>query len=52
MDCRVEPGNDELTHFPGAAQHVAKWSGALQTWDRRKLGKCGDREDPGSAVHR
>jgi hypothetical protein len=35
--------------FPGAAQHGAKRSGALQTRDRYKLRDC---DDPGSAVHR
>jgi len=37
-----------LRRFPGAAQHEAKRSGALQTRDRYKLGVC---DDPGSAVH-
>ena len=54
-----------LHRFPGAAQHhkrvharlrraMAKRSDALQTRDRRELktGTRGDREGPGSAVHR
>src|SRR6202020_1499429 len=38
-----------LTFFPGAVQHAAKRSDALQTRDRIKLGVW---HDPGSAVHR
>jgi hypothetical protein len=40
--------------FPGAAQHEAERSGALQTRDRYKHGamKCRVYYDPGSAVHR
>jgi hypothetical protein len=37
------------TRFPGAAQHGAKRSDALQTRDRNRLGAF---DDPGSAVHR
>ena len=39
----------KLLRVPGAAQHEAKRSDALQTRDRTKLGVCGG---PGSAVHR
>jgi hypothetical protein len=35
--------------FPGAAQHGAQRSGALQTRDRYERRVC---DDPGSAVHR
>src|SRR5579871_271325 len=35
--------------FPGAAQHLAQRSGALQTRDRHELGVW---NDPGSALHR
>src|SRR6202171_1496746 len=41
-------GFAQTARFPGAAQHVAKRSDALQTRDRYELGVC---DDPGSAMH-
>jgi hypothetical protein len=38
-----------LHRFPGAVQHEAERSDALQTRDRYELRICGD---PGSAAHR
>ena len=50
----LSPIDANYCRFPGAAQHEAKRSGALQTRDRLKLRTNKRRacDDPGTAVHR